>query len=285
VTGISSVEFDHCRELAMSSGSLFEFTSRFLQAGQLETLLALYAFNQAICSIPRSPVDEEVKWAKLKWWGEEIVADPELSSRHPVLRALRQSGARSRIGNSLLLSLVNEAAMQIDATPNEDERALFDRLSVSGTTEIELELALDAAKIDKKKLGFLAAASSLFRLISSFGPSQRRRTAQLPMSVLAEFNVSTAQLQEDLHSPESAQIVTKLAELGEVWFSEGLTDLEVYSGSKPGTGSGAHLQLRWAMEKRHLTRIRKDADGFLGAGLRFGPLDAWFAWRFLRQLN
>jgi phytoene/squalene synthetase len=285
MTGISSVELDHCRELTMSSGSLFEFTSRFLQSGRLEPLLALYALNQSICSIPHSPVDEEVKWAKLKWWGEEIIADPGLPSRHPVLRALKQSGARSRIGNSLLLSLVNEVAGQIDAAPNMDEHALFDRFSVSGTAEIELELALDTATVDKKNLGFLAAASSLFRLVSSFGPGQRRETDQLPMSMLAEFNVSATQLREDSFSTESAMIVTKLAALGEDWFSEGLSDLKVHAGSKPGTGSGSHLQLRWALEKRQLERIRKDTNGFLRKGLRYGPIDAWFTWRFLRQLK
>ena len=282
---ISPVEFEHCRELAMPSGSLFEFSSRFLPVDQLEPLLALYALTGAICSISRSPVDDEVKWAKLKWWSDELIAEPELPSRHPVLRALRQSGARSRIDNSLILGLLHEVARQIDAAPSADEHALFDRLSQSGAAEFNLELALDAARIEENTKGFLAAASSVFRLISSFGPGQRRETDQIPMSLLAEFNVSSTQLKEDPGSAESAGIVLNLAALGEDWFAQGLSDLKVVSGNEPGAGSVTHLQLRWALEKRIMGRIKEDVHGFLASGLRYGPADAWFSWRFLRHLQ
>ena len=105
MTEVTSVEFDHCRELAMPPGSLFEFTSRFLQNDQLELLLPLYALKQAICTIPYTSVDDTVKWAKLKWWSEELLADPDSPSRHPVLRAMWQSGARAQISNAVLLGM------------------------------------------------------------------------------------------------------------------------------------------------------------------------------------
>ena len=117
----SPVEFDHCRELALLPGSVFEFTSRFLPAGKLEPLLALYALMQTIGSIPYGPADDSVKWAKLKWWSEEIVADPSESLRHPVLRALWLSGSRENLSNALLLRLVGDAISQIDAAPDGDE--------------------------------------------------------------------------------------------------------------------------------------------------------------------
>ena len=160
---VSPVEFEHCRELALLPGSVFEFTSRFLTRTQLEPLLALYALRLAVSTIPQSPVDESVKWAKLKWWSEELVADPGASSRHPVLRALWQSGARAQLSNSLLLRLVGDALSQIDGVPVGDENAMFDRQAVLGTTEIQLELALDDAEIDEKNLRFLGAATGSFQ--------------------------------------------------------------------------------------------------------------------------
>jgi len=39
------------------------------------------------------------------------------------------------------------------------------------------------------------------------------------------------------------------------------------------------------MENRRLNAILKDVNGFLETVQRFGPADAWFAWRFLRKLN
>ncbi len=279
---ISAVEINHCRELAMSPGSLFEFTSRFLQAGQLEPLLALYALKQAIGTIPQSTVDDAVKWAKLKWWSEELVADPALPSRHPILRALRLSGARARLNNTLLLSLVSDALRQLDVAPNRDENAMFDQFSATSATEIQMELALDKAEVDTHHLDFLAAASGLFHWISGFAPGQHAETERLPMNILAKFNVSAAQLKDKSRPEELPQIVMQLAGLGLNWFSEGLSGLRILADKGPNIGAGTHLQLRWAMEKRRLEGIRQDASGFLDGGYRYGPKDAWFAWRFLR---
>ena len=98
----------------MLPGSLFEFTSRYVPAEHAQQLLALYAFRQAVVPIPFSAVDDTVKWAKLKWWSEELAAEPESSARHPVLRAMQQSGARDKLENSLLLRVVSDAVMQMD---------------------------------------------------------------------------------------------------------------------------------------------------------------------------
>ncbi len=278
---ILPLEYDHCSGLAIQPGSVFEFTSRFLPAAQLEPLLALYALRQAISNIPHSPADDAVKWAKLNWWNEELLADPVSPSRHPVLRALWQSGARTCLKNALLQQLVRDAIMQIDAAPDSDKNAMFERFAALGGTEIKLELALDDAEIDTRKMNFLAAASRLFALISGFAAGHRSETGQLPLNVLAEYNVSAAMLDQQTHRVELAQIIEQLAEEGLVWFSKGMPSLQGLSK----TGAGVHLQLRWAMEKRRLAAIRKDVGGFLDEGKRYGPADAWFAWRFVRRLK
>lgn len=269
----------------MQPGSLLEFTSRFLTASQLEPLLALYALKQAISTIPYSSTDDSVKWAKLKWWNEELLADPGASSRHPVLRALWQSGARAQLKNTLLLQLISDAILQIDAAPDSDENTMFERFAALGTTEISLELALSNAEIDTQNMKFLAAATRLFDLVSGFAANHRSVSNRLPLNLLAKYNVSAAQLQQELHQAELAQIIAQLAEDGLDWFLKGMSKLEVLSESGSGTGAGVHIQLRWALEKRRLAIIRKDVDEFLGAGKRYGPADAWFAWRFLRRLQ
>ena len=281
VTDVSPVEFEHCRELALLPGSVFEFTSRFLPRAQLEPLLALYALRQAVSTIPKSPVDESVKWAKLKWWSEELVAEPGASSRHPVLRALWQSGARAQLCNSLLLRLVGDALSQIDGVPVADENAMFERQSVLGTTEIQLELALDDAEIDEKNLKLLGAASSSLRLISSFSANHLSDAPRLPLSLLAKYNLSAAQLEQKSATAELTQIITELADNALGWFAEGMSGLNI----NPESAACAHLQLRWAMENRRLKVIRQDACGFLEVGKYFGPADAWFAWRFVRKLG
>lgn len=281
MVNVSPLELDHCRELALLPGSVFEFTSRFLATDQAEPLLALYALRQAVSSIPYSAVDDEVKWAKLKWWSEEFAADPESPSRHPVLRALHLTGARAHIGNDLLQRMIRDAITQIDIAPDGVEEAMFERLSTLGSTDIQLELSLTQSEISSQNLKFLAAASGLFQLISSFAAGQHSEPGRLPLYMLAEHNVSAAQLERETPQTILAQIIGQLAAGALDWFSEGMQDLEQF----PKPGGVAHLQLRWAMERRRLTAISKDTSGFLGTGKHYGPSDAWFAWRLMRRLR
>lgn len=277
----SSIEFDHCRELALLPGSVFEFTSRFVSAGKLEPLLALYALRQAVCTIPHSHVDDAVKWTKLKWWSEEIIAEPDAPSRHPVLRALWLSGAREQLDNSLLLRLVGDALSEVDIAPDADENGLFERQAALGSTEILLELALDDAEIDSQSLEFLSAATGSFRLISSFSVNRLSGVPRVPLSLLAKYNVSAEQLAQEAHTTERTQIIEQLAENARDWYSKGSSGLSIDREAPAFT----HLQLRLAMENRRLNIIRQDARGFLETGKNFGPADAWFAWRFLRKLR
>jgi phytoene/squalene synthetase len=278
---ITSVEFEHCRELVMLPGSLFEFTSRYVPADKLQALLALYALKQTVSTIPYTVVDDSVKWAKLKWWSEEVLADPGSSSRHPVLRALWLSGAREKLGNALLLRLISDAIQQIDVVPDSNEEAMFERFSELGATDIELELALDAAEIDAESLGFLGAATSLFHIVSSFSANSEPETTRLPLGILAKYNVSAAELEQKPYPQALREIVAELAETAMAWYSRGLSGLKLSAE----TGNCQHLHLRWAMENRRLSAIMKDPGELLDAGKRFGPSDAWFAWRFLRQMK
>jgi len=280
MASIPAVEFEHCRELALTPGSVFEFTSRFLPKGKLEALLAKYALNQAVSSIPKGSADDSVKWAKLKWWSEELVADPAAPARHPVLRALWQSGARAKLDDALLLRLVSDALAQIDRAPDSDENAMCERLAELGSTDIQLELSLEDAELGAQPLKMLGAATGLFSLVSSFAANHIPETSGLPLNVLARFNVSVAELEDSTHKQELAQIVEHLAQQSLAWFQEGMSGL----ASQPPTAVVSHLRLRWAMEQRRLHAIRRDAPGFLASGKRYGPADAWFAWRFLRKL-
>jgi len=277
MSDVSPLELAHCKELAMLPGSLFEFTSRYIPADRRQQLVALYALTLSISSIPTAPTDDSVKWAKLKWWSEELVAEPDSASRHPVLRALWQSGARQQLDDGLLLRLVSDAVMQIDAAPDAHEKVMFERLAARGATGILLELSLDEAEIATQELNSLAAASVLFAMISGFSASRRQNELHLPLDLLARYQLTAAQLEKDPSGVELAGVVSHLADSGIEWFSQGLSGLE--------TSPGMHLQLRWAMEVRLLAGISKSSGTNLHKGHRFGPSDAWFAWRYCRKLG
>ncbi len=274
---VSALELEHCKELAMLPGSLFEFTSRYIPVVRQQQLVALYALAQSVASIPMAATDDAVKWAKLKWWSEELAAEPDSPARHPVLRALWQSGARQRLDNGLLLRLVSDAVMQIDAVPDAHEKAMFERLAAKGETGVLLELALDGVQIETQELNKLAAASSLFAMLSGLSTDRQSGNLRLPLDLLAKYQLTQTQLDQDPPGAELLGVISHLADSGIEWFSQGLSGLD--------TSLGRHLQLRWAMELRLLTRLGKDAGTNLRSGNRFGPSDAWFAWRHCRKLG
>jgi len=278
---ISEVELNHCKELVMVPGSLFEFTSRFIATERQQQLLALYALSQLIGSIPIAAIDDAVKWAKLKWWSEELMAEPAAPSRHPVLRALWTSGVRKHLDNDLLLRLVKEAVLQIDAAPDADEKAMFDRLAVQNETEILLELALDGDEIETRATMCLAAASGLFAMIHTFFSHHRADSLQLPLNLTAKYQLQATHFEQNPVAEELVAAVSQLAARGVEWFAEGMSILHASSA----TPSGKHLQLRWAMEARLLARMSRSAKVHLRNGTRFGPSDAWFAWQFCRRLG
>ena len=278
---VSQTELDHCRELALPPGSLFEFTSRFLSSEQRVPLLALYALKQAVGNIPHAPVEDSVKWAKLKWWSEEFAADPGSPSRHPVLRVLWSSGARVQLDDALLQRLVGGAVLQIDVTPNSDEDAMFDRFATLGSTDIRLELALDETEADAQYLNFLGAASILSRVLNSFAADHHSETEQLPLSLIAKHGVNLVEQEKTQNTEDMAELIRELAEKGLSWFSDGKAGLG--STLKPGTGK--HLQLRLAMEERRLAGISRNVNIVFSPDQHYGPGDAWFAWRFLRRLK
>ncbi len=271
---------DYCIETAMPPGSLFEFSSRFAPPRQVEALLPLYALQQALGSIPRSALDDEVKWAKLKWWGEELVSDPKSAARHPIVRALTSSGAREHIDAALLQRLVHDAAYQIEAPPPADEEALFERAAAYGGTGILLELALGGAGLGDERLRCLGAASSVYGLLIDALADPGLLSRYLPPDLLAAsgYRAGVPAAQQGRPLKSAAEHACALAR---DWYGRGLSGLDLGQASE----RCVHLQLRWALEQRHLSRPRRLPVSPARAGRLFGPSDAWFAWRFCRRLK
>jgi len=265
----------------MPPGSLFEFTSRFVPADHRQELLSLYALRQAVAPIPFTTVDDTVKWAKLKWWSEELLAEPDSSARHPVLRAMLHSGARQKLDNKLLQRLVSDAVMQMDVLPDADIDKLYARLTALGETDILLVLALNGVEVDSRDIQSLALATGLFAVISGFGHNYQEKIQTLPLEMLARYQVSAARLQQHPPVAELAAMMTELAGAGVEAYTKGLSAPWLSNATQVSD----HLRLRWVMEARRLARINRNAARLFDKPESYGPSDAWFAWRFCRRLK
>lgn len=260
----------------MPPGGLFEVSSRFIDAQQRVRLLALYALKQSISLIPLSSTDDTVKWAKLKWWGEELCADLSAPERHPVLRALYHSGARQRLNDNLLLRLVTDAVAQIDTFPDAHSHELVERLASISETDILLELALSDATISDTLLKPMSEAMGIYWLVSLLLNDYPNKTQLLPLDWLAEFQVQTADLKSHPPAPELLAMLERLAGQGTQAFQTGFDAI----GEKQLTLIPEHLRLRWSLEARFLERVRKNTPRHFSQKSKYGFSDVWFAWRF-----
>lgn len=263
----------------MPPGSLFEVSSRFLDKESARQLMALYALRQSVSDIPLRTTDDTVKWAKLKWWSEELLAEPSAPARHPVLRALFRSGAREKINNQHLTRLVSDAIIQVDVYPDAERQTLFDRLAELGETDILLEMALSGAVMDEELRRLMGLATGLHAFVSRLLHNQAQNVHLLPLDILAEFRVTGADLAEQPPRQELTGIITQLARQGVSAFQSGLT-----SQSKQDLQQlPVHLRLRWRLEERRLQKIVKNVGRYIGHKSAYGPADVWFAWRFCRH--
>ncbi len=130
--------------------------------------------------------------------------------------------------------------MQVDTAPDGDKDAMFARFAALGSTEIKMELALDAAEVDAQNMNLLGAAMVSLQLISGFAAKNRSETERLPLNMLAKHNVTAAQLEQDSDPVRLAQIISDLAGDALDWFSQGLSGLTIKSEGRACT----HLQLR-----------------------------------------
>ena len=136
-------------------------------------------------------------------------------------------------------------------------------------------------QIEPPSLALLTAASGLLSLLSGLCLQGSPEFDRIPLSVLAKYDLNATQLQTEKHQTALAQMMSQLAGRGLDWFSKGRSALV----DGPQNRVGLHLRLRWAMEKRRLEYIQNNANKCIEKGMRFGPADAWYAWRLLRKLR
>ena len=263
----------------MPVGSLLEVSSRFLRGNKVDQLLAVYALRQSISSIPLSTTDDSVKWAKLKWWSEELTADPEAPARHPILRLLHHSGAREKLDNQILMRLVSDAVTQLDVYPDADRQSLFERLAALGETDISLELALDGAPMNEDLKQTMGLATGLYAFVAMLLREHSQWVQLIPLDLLAEYQTTSTALKSQPPRKELADIMMQLAEQGASAYQSGFVALPEQKLQQ----IPLHLRLRWHLEARRLGRVGKKVDRHFGQRNTYGPSDVWFAWRFCRQ--
>ena len=188
---------EYCQQKAVASGSSFYYSFLFLPPERRRAITALYAFCREVDDVVDEVRDAGVARAKLVWWREEVGRIYHGTPQHPVARALAEVVGPFRLEEAELEEIIEGMAMDLEYSAYPD----FDALKVY-CHRVAGVVGLLSAKIfgyeDPRTAEYadtLGTAFQLTNIIRDVGEDARRGRVYLPLHEMAEFGVSTDDLQ------------------------------------------------------------------------------------------
>ncbi|HYC47735.1 MAG TPA: presqualene diphosphate synthase HpnD [Burkholderiales bacterium] len=199
---------EYCQQKAVASGSSFYYSFLFLPEERRRAITALYAFCREVDDVVDETADAGVARAKLAWWRNEVAAIYNGKPQHPVARALVDVVAPFGLEEARLLEVIDGMAMDLEYNAYPD----FDALKVY-CHRVAGVVGILSAKIfgfqDPRTLEYaadLGLAFQLTNIIRDVGEDARRNRIYLPLHELAEYGVTT----EDLEKRRETEAFRKL---------------------------------------------------------------------------
>lgn len=261
-----------CEELALVPGSEFEGVFRFMPPREREWLLSLEALFRSLRDIPLGVSDPSVGVAKLAWWQQELVRAPDEGSQHPVVRALRDTGALGAMDPDAFADYLHALVTELQEEPVTNLDALRDRLA--RTAGGEARLLAGQGGFSDSQLEAAGAASRLLELMRSLAGGGA--PVWLPMELVARHQVRE---QAGPSPVERAPVVADLAGLAQAW--RGTARLTPEAARTPGERL---LVLRDALVERRLDRAVARPEQWLAQGARGSVAEVFGTWSLARRL-
>jgi phytoene synthase len=266
----------YCREKAGPPTSDFGLSRLFAPEDIRDELLALHAYYNELMNVAYTVSDIGVARAKLGWWREELQRAFEGQARHPALQALAGPILDERLKQDDLSPMVSGALANVDPEIPADERALLDFVDGTGTARARAEATLAGAGPDARDAAAeLGRASALTMLLVLLPVDLPRGRLLLPMSDLARFQVTRADLQRADPGPALDELIRHRADRARDMLAAGLAALPARNASHL-----RHLQVQAALDRARLRRIHAAGSRALRPRRDIAPFRRLFiAWR------
>jgi phytoene/squalene synthetase len=272
-----------CRERAMSPGSVFDISFRFLPPAEAEQALALEALFASVRSIPGSATDPAVAMAKLGWWQAEIGDAQRRESQHPVVQALQQTAVLEGLDRAVWQAYIAGLAAGIDAASPASTAELRNRLGAWSGFEGLMVLGKQIDDPAEAQIRRVSIASGLLRIAGGlYRPGFNRKC--LPLELVARFGLQTGPGETWLDPDVASAIAGELAAAA-LDSCDTAVEAQVEWPSASGDGSGdRYFAVRQAVEHRWLLRLLGNSRwGRSSGGLKSTLGDVLAAWRVSRR--
>lgn len=283
---VLSRDLDFCWEQVLSNDSWFRLHFAYAPKAHDQRLLALHALF-AMLERPLLASDESVGVTQLAWWREELSQDRLVRSRHPVLGALRASGALSDLSQKHFDALLASILHLSQFPPQRTKGDLKHLCNHIGEARLVMELAVAGPGIDPTPLFQRCAGSGLARMVDLAGRRPEKLVHLLPLDLQARHLVSLRELENKAEEARAA--IARFSEWGRMWLREQSSALALVAGqSGPSQDCVRHLvaltQVQQIRFERAMNGLREEGKMNLGRWRLGDPLKVWRGCRRFSKL-
>jgi 15-cis-phytoene synthase len=268
---------EYCQQKAAQSGSSFYYSFLFLPEERRRAITALYAFCREVDDVVDETRDAGIARAKLDWWRSEVESIYGGRAQHPVARALAEIVGPYGIEKTRLHEIIDGMAMDLDYNAYPDFEALkvyCHRVAgVVGILSAKIfgysnPLTLDYA-------ADLGLALQLTNIIRDVGEDARRHRVYLPLHELAEYGVTTQDLEDRRDTDNFHRLMEFQVARAHTHYDRALAKLpaEDRRPQRPGL-------VMAAIYRTLLDEIRRDGSHVLTRRVALTPVrKLWIAWK------
>ena len=200
--------YELCRQLNASHGKTYYLATLLLPPEKRPYVHALYGFARYADEIVddlESTLSDEEKAQQLKVWGDDFLAQFDNgSSVDPVCRAVLDTVRRWKIPREHFEAFLHSMTMDLTVTEYQTYEDLYEYVYGSAAV-IGLQMVSILEPSDERAYAHaisLGVAFQLANFIRDVGEDLDRGRVYLPLSELAEFGITRADLEKKIATPE-----------------------------------------------------------------------------------
>ena len=267
----------YCSEKVHRAGSLHYYSFLFVPDERQRAITALHAFSRELHDVVNDAHDPHVARTKLAWWRQETRSVYHGQPHHPVARELAAVVESYPVDEARLNELIDGVAMDLEYNAYPD----FEALNVYCHRVAGVLAALSAEILgyeDRRTPEYAAmigVAIQLTNIVRDVGRDARRNRIYLPLHELAQFGVTT----EDIEHGRESDSMRKLLE-SQITRARGYYDDAFSHFPTVDRRAQCSVLIMGAIGSKLLEEVGRNACEVLRHRIELTPIRMlWIAWR------